>query len=448
MNLLKYTLFVLITLVLATIMVSCGGDEADNSNEPDENQAPIIEIQSFTILETIAPETVIGTVAATDVDTDEITFSITTNDNDLFSLTRSGVLSLASGRRLDFETAQSHTILVQVSDGELSATVEVTIHITNVDEPFVTTWKTMTADESITIPTNSSYAYDYTVDWGDGTIDENLTADAVHTYLAAGTYTVSISGTFPAIYFNSASTSDKNKIISIEQWGDIRWETMNRAFQGCSKLTYNATDAPDLSSVTDISFMFAGAASMNGDLSKWNVSNVTDMGSVFNGASSFNGAIGNWDVSSVTSMILMFSKATSFNQDLNNWDVSKVTNMREMFSRATSFNGDVSSWNVENVQNMYSMFYIASSFNQDISNWKVGKAGDMSYMFSNATSFNQKLNNWDVSQATNMRDMFANALSFSQDLSGWATDNVTKCTDFAKNSGLLPEQLPTAGDCL
>ena len=42
-------------------------------------------------------------------------------------------------------------------------------------------------------------------------------------------------------------------------------------------------------------------------------------------SASFNQPIGNWDVSSVTNMNFMFGGATAFNQDISYWDVSNVT---------------------------------------------------------------------------------------------------------------------------
>ena len=50
------------------------------------------------------------------------------------------------------------------------------------------------------------------------------------------------------------------------------------------------------------------------------------------------GEISNWNVSNVTNMGHMFAGATSFNQPLNNWDVSNVRYERGMFFGATSFN--------------------------------------------------------------------------------------------------------------
>ena len=66
---------------------------------------------------------------------------------------------------------------------------------------FITTWVTSTVTESITIPTHSESTYNYNVDWGDGMVNFGYTGAATHTYTTAGTYTVSITGDFPRIYF-------------------------------------------------------------------------------------------------------------------------------------------------------------------------------------------------------------------------------------------------------
>ena len=168
---------------------------------------------------------------------------------------------------------------------------------------------------------------------------------------------------------------------------------MRSAFFGASAMTYGATDAPDLSGVTDMEHsMFRGATAFDGDLSNWNVSSVTNMGSMFNGATSFNQSLSSWSVSSVIFMSSMF-RDTSFDGDLSSWDVSSVTSMSGMF-RSTPFNQPLSSWNVSSVT-------------------------DMGLMFDDATLFNQSLNDWDVSSVNYMNDMFDNADSFIQNLGKW-----------------------------
>ena len=42
------------------------------------------------------------------------------------------------------------------------------------------------------------------------------------------------------------------------------------------------------------------------EIFRWNVSSVTDMGYMFYGATSFNGDVSNWDVSNVTDMSGIF----------------------------------------------------------------------------------------------------------------------------------------------
>jgi len=51
-------------------------------------------------------------------------------------------------------------------------------------DEFITTWKTSANDRMITVPAinSNSYTYDYTVDWGDGTSEANVTGPISHTY--------------------------------------------------------------------------------------------------------------------------------------------------------------------------------------------------------------------------------------------------------------------------
>lgn len=152
--------------------------------------------------------------------------------------------------------------------------------------PFVTTWKTdnpgTSSNTSITIPTESGSVYNYDVDWNnDGTFDDlGLTGNATHDYGTAGNYSVAIRGTFPSIYFNNAG--DKEKFLSIEQWGDIVWTNMGSAFRGCENMILNATDVPNTAAVTDMSNMFEGCRAFNQPLpAGFNTSAVTDMSYMF-----------------------------------------------------------------------------------------------------------------------------------------------------------------------
>ena len=288
-------------------------------------------------------------------------------------------------------------------------------------DDFVTTWN-VTTNESITIDVGG-HTGTYRVDWGDGTSPTTQSGNAVHTYASAGSYNVSISGDFER--FQAGNTINAQKLSALVQWGNKTWNSMYGTFRDASSMVYNATDIPNLAGVTDMSYMFDGATSFNGDLSKWDVSKVTDMSAMFDGATSFNGDLSKWDVSKVTDMSAMFDGATSFNGNISSWDVSKVTDMSAMFDGATSFNGNISSWDVSKVTDMSAMFDGATSFNGDLSKWDVSKVTDMSAMFDGATSFNGNISSWDVSKVTDMSAMFDGATSFNGNLSKWDVSKVT-----------------------
>ncbi len=323
-------------------------------------------------------------------------------------------------------------------------------------DSFSTTWSVNSGDTTIKIPTVNS-GYNFNIYWEEVGVPANNgsstgnSGDVTITVPAAGTYRVDITGAFPQINFLELSANDAQKLLTIEQWGDIQWRSMRYAFYQASNLT-SISGTPNLSNLTSLEGMFFDASSFNGDLSSWNVSSVTNMRNMFVNAYAFNGDMSNWDVSSVTNMEGMFSFAPSFNDDLSAWNVSSVTTMREMFYRASAFNGDISNWDVSSVTNMENMFggtpfngdlsawdvssvtnmrgmFAGTSFNGDLSNWDVSSVTNMIVMFSGASSFNGDISTWDVSSVTDMGEMFYRASSFNSDLSNWNVSSVTNMND-------------------
>ena len=293
---------------------------------------------------------------------------------------------------------------------------------------FITTWAVEAGDLSITIPVLgfAGEAPEYWIDWGDDSAVEYSTGQAEHTYAAAGTYTVKIAGRLPRLFNSHRNRSNRNKLRTIEQWGNIEWASMRSAFSGCEHLQSRAQDAPDLTGVNDMSLMFSGAISFDGDLSGWDTGHVTNMYSMFSGASSFNGDIGGWDTGRVTDMSWMFLRASAFNRDLSDWNTGRVTDMSGMFYGATVFNGDISGWDTGNVTRMASMFCRAAAFNGNIGDWDTGSVTSMAVMFSGATAFNADVSGWDVGRVTDMREMFSTAISFNGDLGNWNVGRVTR----------------------
>ncbi len=370
-----------------------------------------------------------------------ITVGSTSGGSDIVNSNLGDVDSITFTSDLLNNTQYYVTIYASNAGGESVGCSSISFTTIPASKPFITTWQTTAANETITIPTAAGETYNYTVDWGDGTTPTVETGDATHTYGTAGVHTVSISGVFPRIYFNNSG--DKDKILTIEQWGDIEWNSMREAFEGCSQLniTNPLIDTPDLSKVTDCSFMFNFATVFNGDISSWNTSNVTDMRQMFRAANSFNQNIGSWNVGNVENMGEMFSFATVFNQDISAWDTKKVTQMYQMFDSAKAFNQDIGGWNVSNVNSMYSMFRSAENFNQNLNLWDVGQVNNMVSMFENAVKFNGEISNWITSKVTNMSKMFKRALAFNQDLNNWNVSSVVNMSEMFNVAKLFDREI-------
>ncbi|EAR10200.1 BspA family leucine-rich repeat surface protein [Reinekea blandensis] len=251
--------------------------------------------------------------------------------------------------------------------------------------PYITTWKTDNSgssdDNQISLKVNNSNGYNFSVDWGDGSTDENLSETITHTYSTAGTYTVSITGDYPL-----PLTDDPKKLLTIEQWGQRSWQSMTYAYANTEDLVILATDAPDLSRVHSLKGTFSRANNFNSDISTWDVSNVGNFEEMFLAARAFNQPIGQWEVSNASNMRKMFENADAFNQDIGNWDVSNVTSMRTMFNGANTFNQDIGDWDVSNVRDMNAVFK-GTLFNQDISRWNLKNATNATQFFDNNSAF-------------------------------------------------------------
>ncbi len=293
---------------------------------------------------------------------------------------------------------------------------------------FVTTWETnqsgATPSDMVRIGTNPSYSYDYTVDWGDGVTESGMSGDATHTYAAEGTYTVTISGDFPSLYFGDAGY-DNPKLLSVEQWGTSAWQSMHRSFYNCTNVRYNAPDIPDLTQVHDMSAMFMGASLFNGYINEWNTSNVTDMSSMFKNAFRYNQYNGHWDTSAVTNMSSMYEGAVRFNQYIGDWDTSSVTNFSSMFEGAAAYDFYIGDWDTSSAVTMASMFRNAAKFDQYIGGWNTAKVTDMSSMFEGTLAYDQYIGGWDTASVTTIRAMFRDAVKYDQYMGGWITTNVT-----------------------
>lgn len=195
----------------------------------------------------------------------------------------------------------------------------------NSNKQFISVWKTdntttgSSNSNQVALPLESTGTYNFSVDWGDGTINQITSYNdptVTHTYSTAGTYQLTITGTIKGFSFynpNNGSYGDVRKILTIKQWGILNLGNNGYYFCGCNNLTITATDL-DLTGTTNLSYAFADCTSLT---------TVPSMN--------------NWNTSNVISMDGMFTDAVSFNQDISNWDTSKVITMEFMFCKCNIF---------------------------------------------------------------------------------------------------------------
>lgn len=186
--------------------------------------------------------------------------------------------------------------------------------------------------------------------------------------LSKGRHLIAFEGKLTRIILTDG---ESHSLLAVIQWGNIKWESMERMFFACNEDFSLPKEVPDLSNVTNMGSMFRYAKSFNQPLESWNVSNVTNMSDMFDDSELFNQPLEKWNVSNVMNMGWMFCGAKSFNQPLEKWNVSNVTNMSGMFMYADSFNQPLEKWDVSNVTNMSCMFWYATSFNQPLEKWNI-----------------------------------------------------------------------------
>ena len=299
------------------------------------------------------------------------------------------------------------------------------------EELFITTWTTTTSNESITIPTFPGETYDYAIDWGEGPAALNQTGDATHVYADPGTYTISIYGDFPRIYFNNSG--DKEKLTTIEQWGNQIWTSMFGAFHGCSNMTLsNLAGIPDLSVVSNMSYMFADCSSFNTNINNWDVTNIKNGAHLFENCVSYNQPLDDWFLPNVTSLNHIFAGCTSFNSlnfNSQSINLNALVNASYAYYNCISYN-QPSRWPSQGTH--ASMFENCIVFNNTPPQLSYDPSGSgsspgaASRMFKNCVAFNQPVYLFAPRRefSSEMIEMFAGAIAFDQDLSGWVVENI------------------------
>src|SRR5574344_1458092 len=103
----------------------------------DVNEPPEITTKSFTVSEDVKAGSTVGTISASDPDTAKanstLTYTVISDTSGKFTLS-GNTLKLDSGETLDYEKDSVYAVTVRVTDGSLSDTATILVHVSNVVE--------------------------------------------------------------------------------------------------------------------------------------------------------------------------------------------------------------------------------------------------------------------------------------------------------------------------
>ncbi len=208
----------------ATVTVSDGAASVTQSitvtiSDVDEtvpNEAPSISsAATFSVAEN---NTNIGSVSASDADGDSLTYSISGSE---INISNSGVLTFATAP--DYETKNSYTAIVTVSDGTNSVTQSITVTITDVDEtdpnesPTISSSTTFSAAEnqtsigSISASDADGDSLTYTISGS----EINISSSGVLTFASAPNYETKSSYTATVTVSDGTVSITQNITINI-----------------------------------------------------------------------------------------------------------------------------------------------------------------------------------------------------------------------------------------
>jgi hypothetical protein len=204
---------------------------------PTPNQAPTISSSAtFSVAEN---NVAIGTVSASDPDGDSLTYSILGSE---INISSSGSLSFASAP--DYETKNSYTATVTVSDGSASDTQNITVNVTDVDEtvpneaPTISSSATFSAAENQTSigsvsasdPDGDSLTYSVSGS------EVNISSSGVLTFASAPDYETKNSYTATVTVSDGTASTTQNITVNVTDVAENQSPTIN------SSATFSAVE--------------------------------------------------------------------------------------------------------------------------------------------------------------------------------------------------------------
>jgi predicted ribosomally synthesized peptide with SipW-like signal peptide len=212
---------------------------------------------------------------------------------------------------------------------------------------------------------------------------------------------------------------------------------MYKMFRDCTSLTTIDVSKWDTSNVTRMGHMFRACFALEWiDVSNWDTGKVEVFNSMFSDSSSNTSRMkinnldfSGWDMSSATNISYMFygcGKMTDL--DLSGWDVSKVTTMNHTFCDCSNMkNYNFTGWNTVNLEMLNGAFNGNDNLvTIDLSDFDTQNVYDFGQLFDGCYSLENiiGLNNWDTSKAIYFYEFLTSTKVREIDLSSFSASNV------------------------
>ena len=231
-------------------------------NDVNDVAPVIVPPQGFTIDENSSNGTIVGTVAASDVDSTVTGFNVTSgNTNNAFAISSNGVFTVSGP--IDYETTNIFTLTITATDGiNVSNAIDVVININDVNDiaPVIVPPQVFTLDENIGIDTTvgtvtasdaDSVVTGFNIVSGINNNEFTIASDGIITvsaaieYEASSSYTLGITATdginssnIVDVVININDLDDIAPVIELSQVFDIDENSENATEVG----TITATD--------------------------------------------------------------------------------------------------------------------------------------------------------------------------------------------------------------
>lgn len=231
-------------------------------------------------------------------------------------------------------------------------------------------------------------------------------------------------GNVTTLNYAFAGMKTLTTISALENWDTHSVTTTAFAFNGDSDLTSIYNLNWDMSSNTDVSYMFQNCTKLKNidGLVNWtNTNNITNMAFLFDGDGAITSldSLSTWRPNPTSTTYMCHNNNAIPNVDgLSEWNTPNLTNTAYMFAGCTSLRNvdGLTDWDMGDVTDMSHMFDMPA-----------GTSGNPRYtVFEDSSGFA----NWDTHSVTNMAGMFHNlGISDITPLAGWTTDNVTNMSN-------------------